>query len=133
MCGICGELALRGQSIGEQRISKMLVQLERRGPDDQGIYINQQVGLGHRRLSIIDLSSASHQPMHNANKSVSIVFNGTIYNYPQLRKQLQAKGMQFSSSGDTEVILKAYEAWGEQRSEERRVGKECRSRWSPYH
>jgi asparagine synthase (glutamine-hydrolysing) len=114
MCGICGELTFRGQSVREQRINNMLGQLERRGPDDQGVYINKQVGLGHRRLSIIDLSSASHQPMHNANKSVSIVFNGTIYNYPQLREQLQAQGMQFSSSGDTEVILKAYEAWGEQ-------------------
>ena len=113
MCGICGELSLRGESISKQRINNMLIQLERRGPDDHGIYIHKQIGLGHRRLSIIDLSSASHQPMHNANKSVSIVFNGTIYNYPQLRKQLQAQGIQFSSSGDTEVILKAYEAWGE--------------------
>jgi len=114
MCGICGELTWRGQSASEQRINNMLVHLERRGPDDQGVYINKQIGLGHRRLSIIDLSSASHQPMHNTSKSISIVFNGTIYNYPQLRKQLQAQGMQFSSSGDTEVILKAYEAWGEQ-------------------
>ena len=114
MCGICGELSLRGQSPSQQRINNMLVHLERRGPDDQGIYINKQIGLGHQRLSIIDLTSASHQPMHTANKSMSIVFNGTIYNYPQLRQQLQGQGAQFSSTGDTEVILKAYEAWGEQ-------------------
>ena len=113
MCGICGVLQLRGQHVSEQRITSMLFELERRGPDDEGVYIDKHVGLGHRRLAIIDLSSAGHQPMHNANKSVSIVFNGTIYNYPQLRKQLQAQGIQFSSSGDTEVILKAYEAWGE--------------------
>ena len=113
MCGICGELQLSGQYVSEQRITSMLFELERRGPDDVGVYINKQVGLGHRRLAIIDLSSASHQPMHNASKSLSIVFNGTIYNYPQLRKQLQAQGVQFSSSGDTEVILKAYEVWGE--------------------
>lgn len=113
MCGICGELQLRGQNASEQRINAMLSQLERRGPDDHGVYINQHVGLGHRRLAIIDLSSASHQPMHTASKSLSIVFNGTIYNYPELRKQLQALGMQFTSSGDTEVILKAYEVWGE--------------------
>ena len=113
MCGICGELSLRGQTANEQRIKAMLAQLERRGPDDQGIYMNKQVGLGHQRLAIIDLSSASHQPMHNDDKSLSIVFNGTIYNYPQLRQQLQAKGVQFKSSGDTEVILGAYQVWGE--------------------
>ena len=114
MCGICGELPLRGLGPSEQRIKNMLFELERRGPDDQGLYVNKKIALGHRRLAIIDLSSASHQPMHNENRSLSIVFNGTIYNYPQLRKQLQDEGMQFSSSGDTEVILKAYQAWGEQ-------------------
>lgn len=114
MCGICGELQLRGQSPSEQRIKRMLAHLERRGPDDQGVYINKQIGFGHQRLAIIDLSSASQQPMHNVDKTVSIVFNGTIYNYPALRKQLQDKGVQFSSNGDTEVILKAYEVWGEQ-------------------
>lgn len=114
MCGICGELQLRRQAASEQRVKGMMSQLERRGPDDQGVYINKQIGLGHRRLAIIDLSSAAHQPMHNADGSVSIVFNGTIYNYPQLRKQLQTQGVQFTSTGDTEVILKAYQAWGEQ-------------------
>lgn len=107
-------MQLHGERPSEQRITGMLSELERRGPDDQGIYINKHIALGHRRLAIIDLSSASHQPMHNSDKSLSIVFNGTIYNYPQLRKQLQAKGVQFVSSGDTEVILKAYEVWGEQ-------------------
>ena len=114
MCGICGELQMRGQTPSEQKITHMLTHLQRRGPDDQGVYINNNIALGHQRLAIIDLSSASQQPMHNTNKSLSIVFNGTIYNYPELRKQLQAQGVQFSSSGDTEVILKAYEVWGEQ-------------------
>ncbi len=113
MCGICGELQLRGQGASELRINSMLSRLERRGPDDKGVFINQSIGLGHQRLAIIDLSSASHQPMHNASKTLSIVFNGTIYNYPELRKQLQAQGVQFSSTGDTEVILKSYEVWGE--------------------
>ncbi len=114
MCGICGELQLNGQVASEHRVTTMLSQLERRGPDDEGMYINQNVGLGHRRLAIIDLSAASHQPMHNEDKSLSIVFNGTIYNYPQLRKQLQSQGVNFHSSGDTEVILRAYQVWGEQ-------------------
>lgn len=114
MCGICGELQLTGGNANQYRLSNMLSQLERRGPDDSGVYTHQQIGLGHRRLAIIDLSSASHQPMHNDDQSLSIVFNGTIYNYPQLRKQLQSQGIQFTSSGDTEVILKAYQVWGEQ-------------------
>ena len=113
MCGICGEFQLRGKVASERRIEMMLTHLERRGPDDQGIYISNQIGLGHQRLAIIDLSSASHQPMHNSDKTLSIVFNGTIYNYPQLRKELIALGAAFTSTGDTEVILKAFEVWGE--------------------
>ena len=104
---------MRGEASSDRRIAQMLKHLERRGPDDQGVFVNNQIGLGHQRLAIIDLSSASHQPMHNEDKSLSIVFNGTIYNYPQLRKELQSKGVKFSSSGDTEVILKAFQVWGE--------------------
>ena len=113
MCGICGEYQWRGNVASEHRIAQMLKHLERRGPDDHGMYIHRQIGLGHQRLAIIDLSSAGHQPMHNANKTLSIVFNGTIYNYPQLRKELRDLGVTFASTGDTEVILKAFEVWGE--------------------
>lgn len=91
----------------------MLPMLERRGPDDGGDFVRNQVGLVHRRLAIIDLSAAGKQPMLNKNQTLAIVFNGTIYNYPQLRTELQQLGAQFVSTGDTEVILKAYEAWGE--------------------
>lgn len=103
-----------GARASEQRIKGMLSELERRGPDDSGVYMNKHIGLGHRRLAIIDLSQAGHQPMHNADRSVSIVFNGTIYNYPELRLQLQKQGREFVSSSDTEVILHAYEVWGEE-------------------
>ncbi len=91
----------------------MLKRLESRGPDDEGLHAHGRVMLGHRRLSIIDLSDHSHQPMVDAESGLSIVFNGSIYNYPELREELRAKGHGFKSHGDTEVILKAYVEWGE--------------------
>ena len=114
MCGICGELRLHQDKATAETVSAMLEHLERRGPDDEGLYVNNQIALGHRRLAIIDLTDAGKQPMFNQGQSLSIVFNGTIYNYPQLRKELQSLGRTFNSSGDTEVILQAYEQWGEQ-------------------
>lgn len=95
----------------------MLAKLERRGPDDEGVYAYGRVALGHRRLSIIDLSNHAHQPMVDPVSGLSIVFNGSIYNYPELRRELQQKGHHFQSHGDTEVILKAYAQWGEQCAE----------------
>jgi len=85
-----------------------------RGPDDKGIWWcdNDQVGLGHRRLSIIDLSSLGKQPMDNTFKNLTIVFNGEIYNYKELRHTLIEKGHHFNSLTDTEVILNAYQEWG---------------------
>jgi asparagine synthase (glutamine-hydrolysing) len=83
-----------------------------RGPDDTGLLIQGPVGLGFRRLSILDLSIAGHQPMQTDNGDISIVFNGEIYNYVELRKMLEAKGRRFRSSGDTEVLLNAYLEWG---------------------
>src|SRR5579872_112189 len=82
-----------------------------RGPDDEGIYVNGGVALGMRRLSIIDVASG-HQPIHNEDGSLSIVFNGEIYNFRQLRAQLIADGHRFSTFSDTEVIVHAYEQWG---------------------
>jgi asparagine synthase (glutamine-hydrolysing) len=114
MCGICGELHLGQRRVDAGTVTGMLKHLERRGPDDQGIFIKNQIALGHRRLAIIDLTDAGSQPMTNASQTLTIVFNGTIYNYPQLRQELQSLGVTFNSSGDTEVILKAYELWGEQ-------------------
>ncbi len=112
MCGIAGELRLDGSVVSKQTIQNMLKPLARRGPDYQGEYFSKSIGLGHRRLSIIDLSASSNQPMHDSQTQLTIVFNGTIYNYPQLRQQLIKKGHTFVSTGDTEVILKAYAEWG---------------------
>jgi len=113
MCGICGEFNLKQGRANKGKIQTMLGPLARRGPDDQGSYFDGPMGLGHRRLAIIDLSPASHQPMVNHDQSLAIVFNGTIYNYPQIRKKLQNLGVNFQSNGDTEVIMQAYRVWGE--------------------
>ena len=114
MCGICGELRLDGQQADLAELGRMLSRLERRGPDHEGSYSDGSVALGHRRLAIIDLSERGNQPMVDTAQGLAIVFNGTIYNYPQLREELRTLGYPFASDGDTEVILKAYAAWGEQ-------------------
>ncbi len=116
MCGICGELRFDAQAVESGLIERMLPALERRGPDDAGVWRQGRVAFGHRRLSIIDLSARSHQPM--VDDELGLVFNGAIYNYRELRSELQAKGLQakghtFASGGDTEVILKAYREWGD--------------------
>ncbi len=113
MCGICGVLQREGVPVEPAILARMMKPLEPRGPDDGGTHIDRNLGFGHRRLSIIDLSSRSHQPMVDDRSGLSIVFNGTIYNYPELKKELIAKGHTFKSTGDTEVILKAFAEWGE--------------------
>jgi asparagine synthase (glutamine-hydrolysing) len=113
MCGICGELRFDGQTPEAVPLARMLSRLERRGPDNEGRYFKEHIALGHRRLSIIDLSAASNQPWVDEALGLALVFNGTIYNYKELRAELQAGGYQFRSQGDTEVVLKAYAAWGE--------------------
>lgn len=110
MCGICGEIYWNGQLSSETGLKPMLKALEKRGPDDGGTWVQNQVGLGHRRLSIIDLSDAGHQPM--LDDELSLVFNGCIYNYQSLREKLIELGHEFRSYSDTEVILKAYRQWG---------------------
>ncbi len=112
MCGICGELRFDGTRPAQQVITDMVARLERRGPDDEGTYADGPVALGHRRLSIIDLSARSSQPMVDRELGLALVFNGAIYNYPELREQLRGKGYRFFSAGDSEVILKAYAEWG---------------------
>ena len=114
MCGICGELRFDGELPNLASVTAMMDNLARRGPDDAGYYQEKQIVLGHRRLAIIDLSSRAHQPMHDNTLGLTLVFNGTIYNYRQLRHELQKLGHIFQSDGDTEVILKSYAAWGEQ-------------------
>jgi asparagine synthase (glutamine-hydrolysing) len=114
MCGICGTLRFDSQAADPDLIQNMMRALERRGPDAAGHYHHQPIALGHRRLAIIDLTEKSNQPMVDEALGLVIVFNGTIYNYPDLRAQLIHKGHEFVSDGDTEVIVKAYAEWGEQ-------------------
>ena len=114
MCGICGELRFDGLAPDMAAVARMSDKLARRGPDDSGTYQSGPLAFGHRRLSIIDLSTNAHQPMVDAVLQLSLVFNGTIYNYRELREELQSKGYRFFSEGDSEVILKAYHAWGDQ-------------------
>jgi len=106
-------LKFDGQSPDDAVLRRMLAQLEHRGPDNEGQYRDGAVAFGHRRLSIIDLSVASNQPWVDQKNKLVLVFNGAIYNYKELRAELIALGFSFSSEGDTEVVLKAYAAWGE--------------------
>ena len=114
MCGICGKLNFeKGASVKPALIRAMMDTIRHRGPDDEGLHIASEVGLGFRRLSIIDLSSG-HQPLSNENGTVWIVFNGEIYNYRELRKFLLNKGHVFRTQTDTEVIVHLYEELGPQ-------------------
>ncbi len=112
MCGICGEVIFDASLPDTADLEAMTARMESRGPDASGLWRRDRVGFGHRRLKIIDLSEAASQPMSDAGLGLSIVFNGCIYNYPQLRAELEGLGQRFFSHGDTEVILRAYAAWG---------------------
>jgi asparagine synthase (glutamine-hydrolysing) len=112
MCGIAGELRYDGHPADEEAVRRMLPCLESRGPDGEGLWARGPVALGHRRLKIIDLSEAGSQPMIDEELGLSLVFNGCIYNYKQLREELQGYGYRFFSTSDTEVIIKAYHRWG---------------------
>jgi asparagine synthase (glutamine-hydrolysing) len=111
MCGICGEISWDG-SVSVSALQAMTAAMTTRGPDAEGHQHQQNLGFGHRRLSIIDLAPTSQQPMVDPHLGLGIVFNGCIYNYRELKSELIAKGYRFFSGGDTEVILKAYHAWG---------------------
>lgn len=113
MCGIAGELRFDQAQASPEKINRMLEVLEPRGPDGSGIFVQNSLCFGHRRLKIIDLSDQAAQPMADNDLGLVIVFNGCIYNYPELREELRNKGYKFFSDGDTEVILKAYHAWGQ--------------------
>jgi asparagine synthase (glutamine-hydrolysing) len=114
MCGICGKLSFElGASIDPGLLPAMLDTIRHRGPDDEGTYLQPQVALGHRRLSIIDLSTG-HQPLSNENGTVWIVFNGEIYNFQELRTLLLSKGHVFKTHTDTETIVHLYEELGPQ-------------------
>ncbi|MCA9261524.1 MAG: N-acetylglutaminylglutamine amidotransferase [Planctomycetales bacterium] len=112
MCGICGELRFDGTDADEAAVAAMADRMRQRGPDSQGRVMRGNWAFGHRRLKIIDLSDASQQPLVDSELGLTVVFNGAIYNYAELRSLLETQGYRFFSHGDTEVILKAYHAWG---------------------
>ena len=113
MCGIAGEFRFDNKAPDPAAMDRMLAKLARRGPDAEGQHADGSVRLGHRRLAIIDLSPRSRQPMLDTASGNVVVFNGTIYNYPELRAELIGHGHVFHSDGDTEVILRAYLEWGD--------------------
>lgn len=112
MCGICGVFNLNGDPVSHSLIRSMTGAMVHRGPDDEGQFIDVNIALGHRRLAVLDPSPAGHQPMLTADGRVALVYNGEIYNYLQLRGELEALGCRFRSRTDTEVLLQGYEAWG---------------------
>ncbi|MGV8123582.1 MAG: asparagine synthase (glutamine-hydrolyzing) [Candidatus Xenobiia bacterium LiM19] len=112
MCGIVGILDLNQDPVSSKLIKEMSEVLHHRGPDDRGYYIDENLALAHRRLSIIDLSPAAHQPMSNEDATVILVFNGELYNFQELRTELTARGHRFHSQTDSEVIVHSYEEWG---------------------
>ncbi len=113
MCGIAGELRFDHQPADLAALARITHHLAPRGPDACGFHSSGPLGLGHRRLKVMDLAPASGQPMVDQQLGLAMVFNGAIYNYPELRDELRALGYQFHSDGDTEVLLKGYHAWGE--------------------
>ena len=114
MCGIAGFLAVRAPPRREleSRLWAMIATLRHRGPDDEGVWTDGRTGLAHARLSIIDPSPAGHPPMASADGTVWITYNGEIYNFAQIRQDLEALGYPFRSRSDTEVIANGWHAWG---------------------
>src|SRR5438552_7720679 len=112
MCGIAGVLKRPGEHADPADLRRLADALAHRGPDDEGFHVDGPLGLAHRRLSILDLSAAGHQPMSNEDGSVWLVFNGEIYNYVELASTLRARGHSFRSATDSEVIIHLYEDEG---------------------
>ena len=112
MCGIAGAVHLHGPTPSQDLLRRMTATLRHRGPDDEGVWIDGPVGLGMRRLSIIDLSTRAAQPMTNEDGSLWLVFNGEIYNFQALRRELEGRGHTFRSDGDAETVLHLYETHG---------------------
>ena len=110
MCGIAG--IFERDTDNTQLMSEMLATIEHRGPDDQSIYTYRDFTLGHRRLSIIDISACGNQPIFNEDKSICVIFNGEIYNYEEIREELKSKGHVFYTATDTEVLVHLYEEYG---------------------
>jgi len=112
MCGIAGIFNSNGAPVVQGTLKAMTDAIAHRGPDGEGLWVNEYVGFGHRRLSVLDLSDAAHQPMKSQDSAAVIIYNGEVYNFRELRSELEEEGYVFRSSGDTEVVLNAYHAWG---------------------
>ena len=112
MCGITGILNIDGRPVSIATLRQMTDAVRHRGPDGEGFWTNSFVGFGHRRLSIIDLSPLGHQPMQSDDGHLVITYSGEVYNFQNLRVELEASGYSFRSRTDTEVVLAAYHAWG---------------------
>src|SRR5690606_23304939 len=113
MCGIAGKLLFdAGARVDPVVLTRMTDAIRHRGPDDGGVWVDGPVGLGNRRLAVIDLSPRGHQPMASADGSLQVVFNGEIYNFRELRAELERDGWPFRSDADTEVLLAAYAKHG---------------------
>src|SRR5262249_8298902 len=114
MCGLVGFVSRDSSYPVPLVISRMSSVITHRGPDDEGTYFSGRIGFGFRRLSILDLTPAGHQPMTSAQGDCTIIFNGEIYNYLELRDELSGCGHRFVSYSDTEVLLHAYMEWGDE-------------------
>ncbi|MBU3926645.1 MAG: asparagine synthase (glutamine-hydrolyzing) [Bacteroidetes bacterium] len=114
MCGICGIISFNNNPVKEGHIRDMMQVQKHRGPDDDGLFIKDNLGLGFVRLSILDLSAAGHQPMFSDDGVYVVVYNGEIFNYIELREELKQKGYFFKTDTDTEVLINSYKEWGEE-------------------
>ena len=112
MCGIAGIVNLNNRAASPVILKKMTNAISHRGPDGEGHWIEDNIGLGHRRLSIIDVSPAGHQPMVSSDHRYVLSYNGEVYNFRELRAELEVKGFQFRSQTDSEVVLYALIQWG---------------------
>jgi asparagine synthase (glutamine-hydrolysing) len=112
MCGISGLVDLSGKNAEKSKIEKISSCLNHRGPDGNGLWMLENIALAHTRLAILDLSKSANQPMISKNQMYSLTYNGELYNYQELRKQLKQKGYQFSTNSDSEVILNSLIEWG---------------------
>ena len=112
MCGITGCMTQDGAAVDEGLLRKMTDAIHHRGPDGDGYFVGGDIGLGHKRLSIIDLAGG-HQPMYSPGKEFVLSYNGEIYNFQSLRRELEGLGHQFSTNSDTEVLMTSYIEWGE--------------------
>jgi asparagine synthase (glutamine-hydrolysing) len=114
MCGICGQFNFGDQApVRRSELAAMTKSIAHRGPDDEGYFLDGPLGFGFRRLSIIDLSGG-HQPMSDREESVWVIFNGEIYNFPELKRELQSHGHEFRTNSDTEIIIHGYKQWGDE-------------------